>query len=129
MNRPHASKLLNRQQETLVKSLTVDGDRIDLILVVDAANVSAGAPAVAGEVDGNHGVTTRRPFALNPEEAGLGREDQVVAGVLAEGLRDIDAELGRRSRDRQLGHVALVVRGPTRRHAGTLACPAAPNKT
>jgi hypothetical protein len=66
-----------------------------------------------------------RPFALHAEQLSADLEDEVVALVLSKRLQDRNSQLGCLSRDRQLGHVSLVV---ARLHEHMFACEVSQNK-
>jgi hypothetical protein len=103
------SHQLDREQVTPIDILAIDGDRIYLLPPVPRPNVAIRRLARRHEIDLNDLPPPRRPFALHSEEARSNLEDEVVAAVLELRPEDLDAELDRRGRNCNLGHVPLMV--------------------
>jgi hypothetical protein len=102
---------VDREQITLVQLLAVNGDRVDLIRGIRAADVSAGRMPAPGDLHVNDASVALHagPLALDSQEARPEVEDQVVPTMLKLRLENFDAEFHGGRRDCGFRDVAFVV--------------------
>jgi hypothetical protein len=101
---------IDRQQEATIDLACIRGDGVDLGRPVGRSDGTPVRVAVTAEVDEDDVSLDSRPLALHPDETIAERECQVVSGMLGHRCEDLDPELRRLLRDRQLRDSALAVR-------------------
>jgi hypothetical protein len=117
MQCPSAVEHLRCNEVTVVETLAVNRDGIDLGGCVWPTNLSAATGvAAARQVDYDDVIAERRPLALDPEELVVHLENEVISGVLYQGLQDRNTQLRSLGSDDGFRDVAFVVRVVHRTH-------------